>query len=649
MVGGVDRVGEEGTARKLRDREIHRVGHVRHDRDTEEAVAEVHPVDRIDERVGGDRARVGEEAVVPRSSQCPLAIGTGVVGDIQESAHRQITVHHNPIAQSGGRAQRVGGRRAELETAHRVGGEHQVAGDRDRAERVARGEFTRHRDRLARSDCDRAVTGERLVRSESESVRKGSDIEGAVHVGRADVDVRGGGDRSIGVDRDASAAADEGRSGVAVGGTEREGTGAHRGESATCNPTDLSHGHRLIGRSTLGDRDRRGAGVSRTRRGDQDVGEETAHRINLGAGGGTGAPSPADRHKRGADVARATARDRDVGKAAAPVDIGSLQSGRDRDCKPVVVDHRTARVDRRAGRSRDEVGAVGRRREGASTKVQVLGASAARRADVGGLHRAAKEVEDTDVPGDTRVIEVDSVGGDVHQGTSLHIHDAGLVARARVSKVEAQIDATSIVHRQRSRRKVHQVGLSASRIGTSGEEVIDRRDIAARHLEDTVTTASRSDPELLDRGVGQTGDTVVAVASRVVADGKVLPVSGSGQIDRTTRLVERAGPVVPEDHADIGTDSDVIAGAQAHDTGIVGPVAEIDHRVAQATGRAEVDRAAVHLEDSSEAVAPLQGEVAGSGLGQPAYAGGGDRAREDIVGIALVDRERTGAEGHVAA
>ena len=226
MVGGVDRVGEEGTAGKLRDREIHRVGHVGHDRDTVEAVAEVHPVDRINEGVGGDRARVGEEAVVSGSSQCPLAVGAGIVSDIEESAHRQVTVHHDPVAQSGGRGQRVGGRRAKLETADRVGGEHQVAGDRDRAERVAGGEFAGHRDRLARSDCHRAVTVQGLVGSEGEAIRKGSDIKGTVGVGRADVDVRGGGDRSIRVDRDAPAAADEGRAGVGIGGTEGQGTGA---------------------------------------------------------------------------------------------------------------------------------------------------------------------------------------------------------------------------------------------------------------------------------------------------------------------------------------------------------------------------------------------------------------------------------------
>ena len=468
MVGGVDRVGEEGTARKLRDREIHRVGHVGHDRDTVEAVAEVHSVDRIDEGVGGDRACVGEEAVVSRGGERALPVGTGVVGDIEESAHRQVAVHHDPVAQSGGRGQRVGGRSAKLETAGRVGGEHQIAGDRDRSERVARGQFASHRDRLARSDCDRAVTGERLVRSESESVRKGSDIQGAVGVGRADVNVRRGGNRSGGGNGDAPAAADEGCSGVGIGGTEGQGTGAERGESAAHHRTDLSHGHSLVGRSTLGDRDRRGAGVSPTGRGDQDIGEETARRIDLGLSRRTGTPSPADRHKRGAYVARAAARDRDVGDPVTPVDIGRLKRGRDRDRKSVVVDHGTARVDRRAGRSRDEVGIVGRGREGASSEVQVLGASAARRADVRRLHRAAKEVEDTDIPGDTRVIEVDTVGGDVHQGTSLHIHDGGLVAGPAESQVKGQIGASSVAHRQRSRREVHQVGLSASRIGATG-------------------------------------------------------------------------------------------------------------------------------------------------------------------------------------
>ena len=324
MVGGVDRVGEEGTARELRDREIHRVGHVRHDRDTEETVAEVHPVDRIDEGVGGDRAGVGEEAVVSRSGECPLTVGTGVVGDIEESAHRQVAVHHDTVAQSGGRGQRVGGRCAELETAHRVGGEHQVAGDRDCAERVAGGEFARHRDRLARTDCDRTVTVQGLVGSEGVSVGECRDIEGAVGVRRAEVDVRGGGDRTGRGHRDASAAADEGRSGVAVGGTEREGTGAHRGEAAAWHHADLGRGHRLIGRTSLGDRDRRRARVTPTGRGDQDVGDHSAHGIDLGTGGGTGAATAGDRHKRGADVARATACDRDVGEAVAPIHIGGL-------------------------------------------------------------------------------------------------------------------------------------------------------------------------------------------------------------------------------------------------------------------------------------------------------------------------------------
>ena len=337
----------------------------------------------------------------------------------------------------------------------------------------------------------------------------------------------------------------------------------------------------------------------------------------MGAGGGTGTTTAGDRHKRGADVASTAACDRDIGEAVAPIDIGGLKRGRDSDRVSGIVDHGPAGVDRRAGRSRNEVGGVGRRCQGAASEVQILGASSSRRADVRRLHRAAKEVEDTDVPGDTRVIEVDSVGGDVHQGTSLHIHDAGLVAGARESEVEGQVGASSVAHRQRSRREVHQVGLSASRIGTSGEEVIDRRDIPARHLEDTVAPASRSDPELLDRGIGHTGDTVVSVASGVVADGKVLPVSGSCQIDGTTRLVERAGAVVTEDHADIGADRDRVAGSDTEDTGVVGPVAQIDRGVAEAACASEVDRTVIHLEDPAESVASPQGEVAGSGFGQP--------------------------------
>ena len=409
VVGGVDRVGEEGTAGELGDGKVYGVGHVGHDGDTVETVAEVHPVDGIDEGVGGDGARVGKEAVVSGGSQCPLTIGTCVVDDVEEAPHREVSVDHDAVTQTGGRAKRVGRRGAELKTAQRVGGKHQITVHRDRTDRVAGCQFASHRDRLSCSDRHGAVAGEGLVRTEGEAVREGHNIEGSVHIGCAEIDVRGGPDRTGRGHRDTAAAADQGRAGVAVGPPQRQGAGSYRGKAAAWHHTDLGRGHRLIGRASLRDRDRRRAHVTPTGRGDQDVSDYSTHRIDLGAGGGTGTTTAGDRHKRGADVASTAACDRDIGEAVAPIDIGGLKRGRDSDRVSGIVDHGPAGVDRRAGRSRNEVGGVGRRCQGAASEVQILGAPSSRRADVRRLHRATVQVQDAEVASHTRVIKVNTV------------------------------------------------------------------------------------------------------------------------------------------------------------------------------------------------------------------------------------------------
>ena len=223
MVGAeVDHIRREGERGKRLDGEIHDTGHVR---DQGLAVETAVDHDRRGQVGEGTRegTRVGEEAV-GAGADGALPARVGVVVEDQAAAECQVAGDHDQVTEPVLRGVRVGGRHPEIKDAEGASREDQVAVHRDRSDRVAGRDTSGDRDRaVGRTGRDRTHAGETLVGADRVAVGVGGNIEGSPRVGQTEVDVGRGVDRAA-CGQGQDAAAEVGRAGVGVGGSQRGGS-----------------------------------------------------------------------------------------------------------------------------------------------------------------------------------------------------------------------------------------------------------------------------------------------------------------------------------------------------------------------------------------------------------------------------------------